>query len=190
MDHAVVNAHGAELFLAVLVVIGNTVFKAAPQRHVTAGVLVEEGLIEENAAFVDGAGEGNQRTLAQHTSTLVHADHLAQQVVTLAGTLADAGEDAHAGVFLCNVVDKFLDNRRAKEQEKKRKAKEAMEAAKALEEMTIKLGDETKTKEQLHKDLESREKLPKEETSEVLAKYKICQMQILDSYSPMYEFED
>lgn len=80
--------------------------------------------------------------------------------------------------------------RRAMEQEKKRKAKEAMEVAKALEEMTIKSGDETKTKEQLHKDLESREKLPKEEPSEVLAKYKISQMQILDSYSPMYEFED
>ena len=80
--------------------------------------------------------------------------------------------------------------RRAKEQEKKRKAKEAMEAAKALEEMTVKPGDETKTKGQLQKDLESRESLPKEESSEVLAKYKISQMQILDSYSPMYEFED
>ena len=80
--------------------------------------------------------------------------------------------------------------RRAMEQEKKRKAKEAMEAAKALEEMTVKPGDETKTKEQLQKDLESREKLPKEEPSEVLAKYKISQMQILDSYSPMYEFEE
>lgn len=38
--------------------------------------------------------------------------------------------------------------------------------------------------------MESREKLPKEESSEVLAKYKISQMQILDSYSPMYEFEE
>ena len=80
--------------------------------------------------------------------------------------------------------------RRAMEQEKKRKAKVAMETAKALEEMTVKSGDETKTKEQLQKDLESREKLPKEESSEVLAKYKISKMQILDSYSPMYEFED
>lgn len=56
-----------------------------------------------------------------------------------------------------------------------------MEAAKALEEMTVKSGDETKTKEQLQKDLESREKLPKEESSEVLAKYKISQMQIFES---------
>ena len=40
----------------------------------------------------------------------------------------------------------------------------------------------SKTKEQLQKDLESREKLPKEESSEVLTKYKISQMQILDSY--------
>ena len=55
--------------------------------------------------------------------------------------------------------------------------------------MTVKPGDETKTKEQLQKDLESREKLPKEESSEVLANYKIIQMQIVDSYSPMYEFE-
>lgn len=43
---------------------------------------------------------------------------------------------------------------------------------------------------QLKRDMESRENLPKEESSEVLAKYKISQMQILDSYSPMYEFED
>ena len=86
--------------------------------------------------------------------------------------------------------EKEISDMVGKEQEKKRKAKEAMEAAKALEEMTVKPGDETKTKEQLQKDLESREKLPKEETSEVLEKYKISQMQILDSYSPMYEFED
>ena len=80
--------------------------------------------------------------------------------------------------------------RRAKEQEKKRKAQEAGEAAKAFEEMMVQPGDETKTREQLQKDLESRERLPKEESSEVLGKYKISQMQILDSYSPMYEFED
>ena len=76
--------------------------------------------------------------------------------------------------------------RRAKEQEKKRKA----QAAKACEELMVQPGDETKTREQLQKDLESRERLPKEESSEVLGKYKISQMQILDSYSPMYEFED
>lgn len=40
------------------------------------------------------------------------------------------------------------------------------------------------------KNMENREKLPREEASEVLAKYKISQMQILDSYSPMYEFEE
>ena len=56
--------------------------------------------------------------------------------------------------------------------------------------MTVKSGDETKIKEQLKIDMKSREQLPKEESSEVLAKYKISQMQILDSYSPMYEFED
>ena len=38
--------------------------------------------------------------------------------------------------------------------------------------------------------MESRENLPKEEMSEILAKYKISQMQILDSYLPMYEFEE
>ena len=47
-----------------------------------------------------------------------------------------------------------------------------------------------KTKGQLKREMESREKLLKEESSEVLAKYKISQMQILDSYSPMYEFEE
>ena len=80
---------------------------------------------------------------------------------------------------------------RAMEQKKKkRKAKEAFEITKTLEKMAVKPGDEAKTKEQLQKDLESREKLQKEEPSEVLANYKISQMQILDSYSPMYEFED
>ncbi len=32
--------------------------------------------------------------------------------------------------------------------------------------------------------------MPKEESSEVLANYRISQKQILDSYSPMYEFEE
>lgn len=65
-----------------------------------------------------------------------------------------------------------------------------MEDVKALEEMRVKPGDETKIKEQLQKDLESREKLPKEESSEVPAKYKLSQMQILNSYSSMYEFDE
>lgn len=48
-----------------------------------------------------------------------------------------------------------------------------MEDVKALEETRVKPGDETKIKEQLQKDLESRAKLPKEESSEVPAKYKL-----------------
>lgn len=91
-----------------------------------------------------------------------------------------------------NIEPRIIESarRRAMEQEKKRKAKEIMEAAKALEEMMVKPGDETNTNEQLQKDLESREKSPKEETSEVFANYKISQMQILGSYSPMYGFEE
>ena len=34
--------------------------------------------------------------------------HFAQQVVALAGTLTDASKDRHAGIFLGNIVDKFL----------------------------------------------------------------------------------
>jgi hypothetical protein len=80
--------------------------------------------------------------------------------------------------------------RRAQELEKKRKAEEARAAADELEKMSVKAGDETKTREQFQKDLESRENLPKEEPSEILARYSVEQMQILDSYSPTYEFEE
>ena len=42
---------------------------------------------------------------------------------------------------------------------------------------------------QLAREKAEKENAPGVESSEVLQKYKVSQMQILDSYSPMYEFE-
>ena len=44
-----------------------------------AGVFVEQGVIEEEARFVDGGIEGNERALAQIRRPLVHREDLAQQ---------------------------------------------------------------------------------------------------------------
>ena len=55
--------------------------------------------------------------------------------------------------------------------------------------MTLKETDETKSKEQLAREMAEMENAPGVESSEVLQKYKVSEMQILDSYSPMYEFE-
>lgn len=56
--------------------------------------------------------------------------------------------------------------------------------------MTLKETDETKSKEQLSKNLDERGKVPKMENSDVLQNFKVSQMQILDSYSPTYEFDE
>lgn len=53
----------------------------------------------------------------------------------------------------------------------------------------LKETDETKSKEQLAREMAERENVPKMESSDVLQKFKVNQMQILDSYSPTYEFD-
>ena len=79
--------------------------------------------------------------------------------------------------------------KRALEVEKRKKAQAQAAADKELDKMTLKETDETKSKEQLVREMEEKDNMPKVESSEVLQNYKVSQMQILDSYSPMYEFE-
>lgn len=79
--------------------------------------------------------------------------------------------------------------KRALEVEKQKKAMELAAAKKELDKMTLKETDETKSREQLKRELDEREHLPKVESSEVLKDFKVSQMQILDSYSPTYEFD-
>lgn len=79
--------------------------------------------------------------------------------------------------------------KRALEVEKQKKAMERAAAEKELDKMTLKETDETKCKEKLKRELDEREHLPKVESSEVLKNFKVSQMQILDSYSPTYEFD-
>lgn len=50
--------------------------------------------------------------------------------------------------------------------------------------------DETKSKERLSRELEDREKGLSVEGAEVLKDYRASDMKILDSYAPMYEFEE
>lgn len=80
--------------------------------------------------------------------------------------------------------------KRALEVEKQKKAQAQATAAKELDKMALKKSDETKSKEQLAMEMAERDNVPKMESSDVLQKFKIGQMQIVDSYSPTYEFDE
>ena len=73
--------------------------------------------------------------------------------------------------------------------EKRKKAQAKAVADKELDKMTLKETDETKSKEQLAREMAEMENAPGVKSLEVLQKYKVSEMQIRDSYSPMYEFE-
>jgi len=75
--------------------------------------------------------------------------------------------------------------RRAQEVERKKKA----EAEKAQEKAELQISDETKTKEQMAKDVAEKEYFSAQDQTEKLGKLKMNQMRILDSFSPLYEFE-
>lgn len=55
--------------------------------------------------------------------------------------------------------------------------------------MTLKEADETKSKEQPEREMAEKENAPRVESTEVLQKYKVSRMQLPDSYSPTYEFD-
>lgn len=75
--------------------------------------------------------------------------------------------------------------RRALEAEKHRKGLAAGE----VPDFMLQASDETKSREQMQRDMAEREKLPKMETAEILKDVDINNLQIKDSFSPMYEFE-
>lgn len=75
--------------------------------------------------------------------------------------------------------------RRAQEVERKKKAV----AEKAQEKANLQISDETKTKEQMVKELAEKENFSAQDQTEKLEKLKVGQMRILDSFDPMYEFE-
>ncbi len=91
-----------------------------------------------------------------------------------------AGEE---GYIKPPVVDSA--RRRAQEVERKKKA----EAEKTQEKAKLQISDETKTKEQMVKDVAEEENFSAQDQTEKLGKLKVSQMKILDSFDPMYEFE-
>lgn len=94
------------------------------------------------------------------------------------------GEDGYVEPKVVNSARK-----RALEVEEQKKAQVRAASAKELDKMTLKETDETKSKEQLERERAEKDNMPKVESSEVLQNYKVSQMQILDSYSPTYEFD-
>lgn len=75
--------------------------------------------------------------------------------------------------------------RRVQEVERKKKAV----AEKAQEKADLQISDETKTKEQMARDLAVKDSFSALDQTEKLGKLKVSQMKILDSFSPLYEFE-
>ena len=68
-----------------MLIIVDGVGKAHAQGQVAGGVLVKEGVVEQQAGLADGAVVGHQGALAQVGAALVHGDELGEQVVVLVG---------------------------------------------------------------------------------------------------------
>ena len=56
VDHGLVDAHVVKLFKGVLVVVLDAVGKSAAQSQMAGGVLVEQSLVEGDAALTDSVG--------------------------------------------------------------------------------------------------------------------------------------
>lgn len=124
--------------------------------------------------------EANKKYLRQIPYRLEYNDEEIEAVRVKA-----VGEDGYVAPA---VVDSA--RKRALEVEKKKKAQMEAAVEKETDKMALKVSDETKSKEQLTRELEERKHLPKVESSEVLRDLNVSQMQILDSFSPTYEFDE
>lgn len=91
------------------------------------------------------------------------------------------GEEGYVEPVVVNSARK-----RALEVEKRKRAQAAVE--KAVEESGLKAADETKSKEQMARDLEERRKVLTVESSEVLREFDLEEMRIVDGFEPGYEF--
>ena len=91
------------------------------------------------------------------------------------------GEEGYVEPVVVNSARK-----RALEVEKRKRAQAAAE--KAVEESGLKATDETKSKEQMERELEERAKVLTVESSEVLREFDVDEMRIVDGFEPGYEF--
>lgn len=80
-----------------------------------------------------------------------------------------------------------VDSARRRAQEAERRKRAEAEKEKDIAELIA--SDETKTKQQRAKDLADKESITSQDQTEKLEKMKVNQMRILDSFSPLYEFE-
>lgn len=123
--------------------------------------------------------EANKKYLRANPYLLEYCDEEIESV-----RVKPVGEEGYIEPEVVNSARK-----RALEIEKQKKAQAQMEEAKELDKMTLQKSDETKSKEQYERELIERNNVPKLETSDVLQNFKVSQMQILDSFSPTYEFD-
>lgn len=133
----------------------------------------------ENHPNYKYTAEANKKYLRANPYLLEYCDEEIESV-----RVKPVGEEGYIEPKVVNSARK-----RALEIEKQKKAQMQMEATKKLDKMTLQKSDETKSKEQYERELVERNNVPKLETSDVLQKFKVSQMQILDSFSPTYEFD-
>ena len=60
VDHRVVDAQLAALFVGLVVAVTDGVVEATAHGQVGDGILIEQGVVEQQVGLVDGAGLGNQ----------------------------------------------------------------------------------------------------------------------------------
>ena len=65
VDHGIVDAQLLALLQCLVVVVADGIGEAAANSQMAGCVLIEQGVIEQNAAFADGALLGNQSALAE-----------------------------------------------------------------------------------------------------------------------------
>ena len=82
VDHGIVDAQSAALFQGLVVMILDGIGKAHAHSQVASGVLIEQRVVEQQAALADGAGLRHQGALAQIGSAFVHGQHGLQQLFT------------------------------------------------------------------------------------------------------------
>ena len=85
MDHGLVQTHGVALIQRQLLEALNGIGITVAQCQMAGGVLVKEGVVEQQLCVADGAVVGYQRALAQIGAALIHGDELGQQLTVHLG---------------------------------------------------------------------------------------------------------
>src|SRR5690606_36009027 len=84
VDEALVAAPGGDLVRAQRAAALEALGVALAERDVAGGVLVEEGVVEEEPALRDGRGMRHQRHLAEAPCALVGVEHLIEHLLAAA----------------------------------------------------------------------------------------------------------